>query len=103
MSLPKDVNYEDVTVKAKVTGVEKAQVQATAYFTPPSEETKHIHERMLQMCLDDLNAKMEKKHGNSSRSSYRQAETGEKKVKKYRKRTESEKEARRQQKLREQS
>ena len=67
MNLPKDVKHEDVTVNATVTGIEKAQVQATAYFTPPSEETKHIHERMLQMCLDDLNAKMEKKHGNNSR------------------------------------
>ena len=66
MNLPNDVNYEDVTVNATVTGVEKAKVQATAYFTPPTEETKHIHERMLQMCLDDLNEKMEKRHGKSS-------------------------------------
>ena len=64
--LPEGVNYDDVTVNAKVTGIENTKVQATAYFTPPTEETKHIHEKMLQMCLDDLNAKMEKRHGNSS-------------------------------------
>lgn len=66
MNLPEGVNYEDVTVNATVTGIEDTKVQATAYFTPPTEETKHIHEKMLQMCLDDLNAKMEKTHGNSS-------------------------------------
>ena len=43
-----------------MTDVEQKDVQTGAYFTEPTEKTRKIHEKLIQMCMADIDNKTRK-------------------------------------------
>merc|ERR1712048_311539 len=81
-----------------VTSVETQDIQTGAYFCEPTEKTKQVHERLIAMCMDDINASQRRhaaKNDQITLVDASESATKTKKKKKYRKRTEAEKKEKR--------
>ena len=59
-STPQKIINISSEYEAKVTDVEQKDVQTGAYFTEPTEKTRKIHEKLIQMCMADIDNKTRK-------------------------------------------
>jgi len=59
-----------------VTSVEAQDIQTGAYFCEPTEKTKKVHERLIQMCMDDINKKQREKADKNPQMSLEHGQEG---------------------------